>query len=234
MELSPYQQKKLQDLAEIRDPNLKIQRILADRAIAEAILLMEQIQGVKGEKGDQGEQGEVGEQGETGEKGDRGDQGTQGVRGPQGSQGDRGEKGARGEKGEKGQDGVSPTIDSVIVELKKNPVKYEDIQGAPSIKSLKNLVDFLKIGGFRGGGSSTGGTTGVITYSYDLSSFCDGVTKTFTVPANSGFILLSGSDAPNIYRPTVDYTGTGTTTLTLDALVNAPSLGATLVLTYKV
>lgn len=72
---------------------------------------------------------------------------------------------------------------------------------------------------------------GAATQSTDLSSQCNGTNKVFTIPAFTSIISLIGSDAPIIYRPTTDYTAAGTT-LTLGAGVNAPSSGATLILTY--
>lgn len=77
---------------------------------------------------------------------------------------------------------------------------------------------------------STGGSS---TKSASLSSQCDGSNKIFTVPANSEFLALMGSDSPIIYDKTTDFSGSGTTTLTLSSGVNAPSLGANLILEYN-
>lgn len=44
-------QEKLNMLAEMKDPSLKMNRILTDRAIAEAILKMESVPGIKGDDG---------------------------------------------------------------------------------------------------------------------------------------------------------------------------------------
>lgn len=83
----------------------------------------------------------------------------------------------------------------------------------------------------RGGGTASGAQT----YEYDLSNFCDGVTKSFTIPANTRIVAVLCTDAPaGFYRKTVDYTGTGTTTLTLDAAVAAPNTGASLSVLYVV
>lgn len=64
----------------------------------------------------------------------------------------------------------------------------------------------------------------------DLSSQCTGSNFAFTIPAVTTVLSLIGSDAPNIYRPDVDFIVSGTT-LTLQG-VNAPSNGATLILNY--
>lgn len=80
----------------------------------------------------------------------------------------------------------------------------------------------------RGGG-------GKQTYEYDLSSLCDGATRIFTIPTNTRVVLVQCTDTPSgILRKTVDWTGTGTTTLTLSNNIAAPSLGATLNVLYVV
>lgn len=173
--------------------------------------------------------------------------------------GDRGEKGERGDDGlspsveeivrqvlsviplpkdgkdgEKGKDGKDATVnqEKIIKEIidqirKKKLISMGDINGGFSKDGINYKFEEL----MHGGGGSSGGS---ITYSYDLSSQCDGANKVFTVPSNTNFIQLTGSDSPQVYRPTVDYTGSGTTTLTLDAGVPAPSSGATLILLYVV
>jgi hypothetical protein len=112
---------------------------------------------------------------------------------------------------------------------KKKILTSNDISGLQTFS--KDGINYRFEELMHGGGGSSGGS---ITYSKDISSQCDGNNKVFTVPANAYFISLTGSDSPIIYRPLVDYTGSGTTTLTIDALVNAPSLGATLIVTYAV
>lgn len=65
----------------------------------------------------------------------------------------------------------------------------------------------------------------------DLSSQCNGVTKTFTVPLHTFIISLQGTEFPQIYRPNVDFT-TANTILTLGSGVSAPATGQTLVFLY--
>lgn len=78
---------------------------------------------------------------------------------------------------------------------------------------------------WHGAGSGT-------TVSYaDLSSQCDGNTKTFTIPAFKKIIQLTFSSSPFVFRPTIDFTASGTT-LTLDASIAAPEAGQTLILLY--
>jgi len=80
----------------------------------------------------------------------------------------------------------------------------------------------------RGGG-------GKETYEYDLSDLCDGNTKVFTIPSNTRIVLVQSTDAPaGILRKTTDWTGSGTTTLTLTGAVAAPTAGATLSILYVV
>lgn len=74
-------------------------------------------------------------------------------------------------------------------------------------------------------------TSGSSSKTSDLSSQCTGSNKVFTIPAFTTILSLIGTDAPIVYRPTIDFVASGTT-LTLQAGVTAPSSGATLLLTY--
>jgi hypothetical protein len=79
------------------------------------------------------------------------------------------------------------------------------------------------------------GGPGKQTYNYDLSDLCNGVDKTFAIPTNARVVSVSGTDAPGgIYRPLVDWSGSGTAVLTLTAAVAAPNVGATLYILYVV
>lgn len=81
----------------------------------------------------------------------------------------------------------------------------------------------------RGGGSVAGGSEAL---NYDLSAETDGVTKVFTIPANTRVLGVFGSQAPaGNYRPLVDWTRSATT-LTLTSEVAAPEAGQTLWLIY--
>lgn len=139
-------------------------------------------------------------------------------------------------KSEKGKDGkdAEPIDEEKLLESMLKTLKKKRLL---DVSYIKGLEGFSKDGiNYRfeelmHGGGGTGG--GVITYSVDLSSQCNGVNKVFTIPTFSSIILLTGTDSPQIYKPTTDYVATGTT-LTLQSGVNAPSLGATLILTYTV
>lgn len=76
-----------------------------------------------------------------------------------------------------------------------------------------------------------GGAGGAETLVSDISSQCDGSNRTFTVPSHSSAKLLLGTDTPLIYKPTTDFTTSGTT-LTIAAGTTAPSNGATLLFVY--
>ena len=65
----------------------------------------------------------------------------------------------------------------------------------------------------------------------DLSSQCDGVTKTFEVPRHRFYISLSSTSFPGVYRPITDFT-TANRTLTLTDQVPAPDAGQTLIFVY--
>lgn len=169
--------------------------------------------------------------------------------------GDPGEPGI-GRDGAPGKDGVSPPMDVIVravLDQIPKPKPGKDGQ-TPETKALVEVVlkeiqkgDKLHISHVKGAGAFMkdgiryrfeelmhgSGTAGSVVRSYDLSSQCDGANKTFTIPTFTRIITLIATDAPIIYRPTTDFTATGTT-LTMTAAVNAPSLGSTLILTYVV
>lgn len=67
---------------------------------------------------------------------------------------------------------------------------------------------------------------------YNLTSQCNGVLKSFTVPQNREIIGVFSTQAPINYDPSKDWTGSGTTTLTLTDEVGAPLEGQTLWIIY--
>lgn len=212
-------QSKLQQLAELRDPSLRIQRFLAERAISESVNKIEIAKGDKGDTGEQGLQGPMGLQGQ---------QGIQGIQGIKGEKGDRGPGGIDGispkiepiiqqvlNKIPKPKDGISPKLEDIVSEFKKNPIHINDVQGTDQ------LVKLLKAGGFRGGGGASisgtvlGGTKGSVlfinpdnTLSQDNNNFYfqDNATTPSTLATNTNVALsintggdLTGTDAVNIY-----------------------------------
>jgi len=140
---------------------------------------------------------------------------------------------------------MTPTIITKVTERVQEEIDFaskakdiaraiEGLKGSDRLdyRALKNLpgvpaYDDKPATIHRGGGG------GAQTYYYDLSHLTDGVTKTFTIPANARVVWVGGSDAPSgQYRKDTDWTGSGTTTLTLTSEVAAPSQGATLHILY--
>ncbi len=167
---------KLQELNELRNPALRIQRLITERTQAEAITKMNM---VKGEKGDPGKTPEKGKDYFT-------DQDINAVAKVVQSRVKNGIdgisiQGPKGDTGTQGKSGYSPIreidywtktdqeniirkvltripmpksvdvksiISQVTSEIRKTPINIKDIQG------VDKLVDYLKLGGFRGGGIS--------------------------------------------------------------------------------
>ena len=94
------------------------------------------------------------------------------------------------------------------------------------IKELKEMIS--KVGSAR---VAMGGPNANAVQSYDLSSQLNGVAKSFQVPRHRVAIMLVGTQAPLIYRPTTDYT-TANVTLTLTSEVLAPATGQSLIFMY--
>lgn len=157
--------------------------------------------------------------------------------------GDRGEPGIAGKdavgipgkdgknaEGLPGKDGIvdeKKIIESLLTFIKREQVlDLSHIKGATGF--IKNGIEYKFEELMHGGGSSKGGST---PKSADLSLQCNGSNLIFTIPTFTTILSLMGTDAPIIYRPTIDFTATGTT-LTMATSVNAPSAGATLILTY--
>lgn len=134
--------------------------------------ILARIEMLKGDKGDIGPMGPAGKDGKNGLDG----RSITGPRGPQGAPGVRGERGSDGSNGingKDGQNGISPTIDyqkiiaDVISQLTSGKkLKPEHIDGLT--KGLGKLEEFLKLGGYRGGGDTIAAGTGV-TISIDVN-----------------------------------------------------------------
>jgi len=100
------------------------------------------------------------------------------------------------------------------------------------VSAIKGLDDYEEVRNRKPSiisGAAPGATTVQFT---DLSSQLNGSRKTFTVPRRR-FIALFGTEFPVIYRPEIDYTGTGTYTLTLTSQVSAPASGQSLLLLHS-
>lgn len=108
--------------------------------------------------------------------------------------------------------------------------KLESLKGDARLdkSAIKGLDDELKRIELlpRGG---TGKRQRVFTY--DLTSQCNGVLKTFGIPTNFGVIGVFSTEFPIVYRPIIDYT-IGNHSITLTDQVSAPATGQTLIVQY--
>lgn len=176
---------KLKELQELKDPSIKMNRMLTDRAVAEAVLKLGSLQGVAGKDGytpfkgiDYFTSAEINSIADYIQS--RVKNGEQGVQGIQGVSGRDGQAPIRGvdywtdkdqqkilrevlAKIPKPKDGSTPKLDEIVNKavdvLKKQPINFKDIKGT------EKLVEFLKLGGFRGGGNMQGIYTDKITLS---------------------------------------------------------------------
>jgi hypothetical protein len=209
---------KMKQLEALRNPEISVLKEMFGR-----------VQMMKGDKGDQGDIGPVGPMGPQGEQGIQGIEGPMGPVGPRGERGPQGVVGVAGPKGERGERGPvgpqgpkadKPELDKLVEEAVKA------VMDTKEWKNLENRVKYSKFDQrWHGGGS------GESVLIYDLTSQCNGILKSFTVPSHTRAVKLEGTQFPIIYRPTMDWSTTGTT-LTLDAGVGAPDAGQTLLFYY--
>jgi hypothetical protein len=172
-----------------------------------------------------------------------------GAKGEKGEPGVSNIPGAKGEKGEKGKDGrnITPKEARMILEDLLKEVDLEQFAthksvkdqfkeyGLSTSKSLEKRLNALQDAVMRNYGGHGGKSVASAPKIYDLSSQLNGVLKSFTIPANLVITGVYGSSAPFTFAPITDYTGSGTTTLTFTASVDAPSAlvnGQTLLVQY--
>jgi len=131
-------------------------------------------------------------------------------------------------------------IKGIVDKLKKlvTPKKGKDYLTDKELKAIKKAVtpkkgvDYSDGYSYRdipvGGGAGSQGST-------DLSSQCDGLNMVFTLDGKyrGGTVKLHSSQAPLIYRPTVDFTESGTLQITLTSEVDPPETGQTLMAFYE-
>lgn len=182
---------------------------------------------IRGEKGDSGRQGPEGRVGMVGPGSS--------IPGPTGDDGGPGRDGGPGPDGKDGKDGRDGSPDKsqqIADKLNKlsQSVDMDVIRGlARQLLNMANEVRNVKRtgGAMRGGGDT-------VRFS-DLSASLDGSTTSFTIPTNRRIIQVIGSAAPFVFRPTVDFTGSGTTTLAFTSEINAAislAQGQSLIITY--
>lgn len=176
-----------------------------------------------------GPQGIAGPVGPKGPKGDAGKDSK--VPGPIGKTGDRG---PQGEPGFDGKDGSPDTPTEIIEKINKEKgtlIKKEKVEGLAEIESMAQTADANSRNAMRG---NVGG--GSFVYAQDISDQLNGVLKTFTLVPNAQVIMVFSSSMPGVFRPTIDYTTTGSE-ITFTSEINANSTlatGQTVIILYKI
>lgn len=171
--------KRIQTFQELKDPMLRMQRLLTERAIAEAVGKMEFAKGDKGDKGDRGDDGYTPIKGkdyftddeiiaiinyvqsnvQPGEKGDKGDRGLSGYTPIKGT-----DYFTKEEKQSLTKEILSqiPKGKEIkpeeIVKLVLQELKLPDTK---DLISKGELAEFLRRGGFRGGGDTVVAGSGI-------------------------------------------------------------------------
>lgn len=180
--------------------------------------VLDRIQILKGDTGETGPMGPQGPKGDLGAPGRNGRDGIDGKDGAAGAQGPAGRDGLDGKDGKNGKNGVNPAplepqtiIDAVLLELKSGLLQPEHINGlGENIKSLQELIKFLKAGGFRGGAGTPSANTGGTPFAETVSGTINSVNVIFTVPTSivaAQALYLANS----VYQPVVDFTTSGKT-----------------------
>jgi hypothetical protein len=141
--------------------------------------------------------------------------------------------GAKGDKGDRGQAGRDGSPDTPAqVRDKLEALKGKDRLNISAIAGFDEFEKTLRtdFGRITSGRITSGPNANAIQV-IDLTSQCNGVTKTFSVPRHRVALSLSSTQFPVIYRPVIDYT-TANMTLTLTDQVAAPETGQTLLFVY--
>lgn len=90
-----------------------------------------------------------------------------------------------------------PSTSQIISKLPKaKKIQYSDIEGAPDVSDLPKLIDFLKRGGFRGGGSS-GGSVSPLTTKGDIYTF-DSANQRLPVGTNGQVLSADNTQATGL------------------------------------
>lgn len=135
---------------------------------------------------------------------------------------------ARGERGSPDQ----PLEIAAKLNTTEESVDQKVIKDLPRwMRGIETAIRSLGKREKKGGGGKVGGGGSIVEY-YDLTALCDGSTKTFAIPSNRRILSVHSTQFPVTYRPGVDWTGSGTRTLTLTSEVGAPQAGQTLYMIY--
>lgn len=134
-----------------------------------------------------------------------------------------------GPKGDPGKDGVglpgkdgSPDTGEEIID-KVNDDKSEKVIRKEKVEGLSDIEDMARSA--RAGVSSFS-NSGSFVYDYELDSLLDGVTKTFTLPANAKVIMVLGTSFPFRFSKNTDYTYTASTITFTSQITAASTLAA--------
>lgn len=111
---------------------------------------------------------------------------------------------------------------------KLEALKGEERLDVAAIRGLEEKITELekKVAAGRGGRLPVGPNANAIQVA-DLTSQCDGSNKTFITPKFRVALMLVGTQFPNFYRPTTDFT-LGNGKIILTAAVTAPTTSQTL------
>lgn len=162
------------------------------------------VQTLKGDKGEQGPQSIAGTEGKAGRDGTNGKDGKDGVDGAEGPLGIRGPQGRPGidgkdgTTGRAGKDGKAPSLETIVASVLEEitsgkKLTIDHIDGLTD--GLAQLKDFLKVGGYRGGGDTVAAGTGV----------------TITIDANGHKVITATGGAGNaVYGENLTPQGPGT------------------------
>lgn len=129
-----------------------------------------------------------------------------------------------------------PLVIEAIKQLKGNDrLDISHIRNGEQLSRIAQRVDMNDMRWHGSGGTSV---VQIIPKQFSLSSQLNGVTKIFTIPANTAITGILSSSTPFVFDPFAtppDYMGSGTTTLTFGTGIDAPSMlaaGQTIIVQY--
>ncbi len=182
-------------------------------------------------KGDKGDKGEVGERGNVGERGEQGFNGNDGKNGIDGIDGVDGKDGIDGRNGIDGKDGSPDTVEDIVIKLES--LEGDKRLDKSAIKGLKELEE--KINKKSRSSFSMFGNPKRSIRAYNLTSQCNGVLKTFSMPTETIDVIgVFGTQYPINFAPIDDWTfNKGSNSVILGSSVGAPQTGQTLWVLYE-
>ena len=130
----------------------------------------------------------------------------------------------------KGDSGSPDTGEEIIVKINNDKsdrlIRKEKVEGLANIENMARTAD---------ANSRSFMNTGSYVYAQDISDQLNGILKTFTLVSNAKVILAFGSSTPGVFRPTTDYTTTGSTITFTSEITAASTLatGQTVIILYK-